>query len=109
MKYNKSEIMKTAWELFRKYEASTLSSSLKRAWAIAKEKNFEESCKELKIVEAVVRHCKVIITISKDGANISGSTFNCKQELKKFGCRWNGKAWTCNYDEGIALIRRYAA
>lgn len=36
MKYNKQRIMKTAWELARKYAGLSFAECLRRAWAVAK-------------------------------------------------------------------------
>lgn len=98
MKYNKSEIMKNAWNLFKRFQnwADPLSFSecLRRAWNAAKQ--FIENTKKLmsngcmKIING--SRLGLIRTVAADyamGWIVTGKTYAARKELKAAGFRWD--------------------
>lgn len=98
MKYNKSEIMKAAWNLYRMFQKCvtklSFSECLRRAWANAKNEN--ETTQKLMSNNC----CKVICgnrlglrrTVVADytmGWIVTGKTYAARKELKSAGFRWD--------------------
>ena len=115
MKYNKSEIMKRAWVLFRMMNSSytksflnyTFSDALKSAWKETK-KVFDKAEKiadamSKRIVEFAKSECFVNITTGVIGGR---STYQNRAIFKKCGFRWQyvgGTAYEYNKD-GFAWV-----
>lgn len=96
-KYNKSEIFKKAWKLVkdsRKWVKKywiTLSEALKRAWRDAKR---EVAFKNLgSYFYGYIEGCRVHFNLGE--GIVSGSTYGCKETLKRYGLKFNGheKYW----------------
>lgn len=98
MKYNKSEIMKNAWNLFKMFQkwADPLSFSecLRRAWNAAKKsienikKLMSNGC--MKIING--SRLGLIRTVAADyamGWIVTGKTYAARKELKTAGFRWD--------------------
>lgn len=116
MKYNRSEIMKSAWNLFKmfcksieKYRLS-FSECLRRAWAEAK---------RTARVEAIIKSngglfrmdigmARVLVNIGD--RIVSGNTYKCKETLKQYGLKFNGseKYWEGTRENITELVRQYA-
>lgn len=108
MKYNRSEIMKNAWKLFRMaqkwVEPETFSWALKRAWAEAKEAIAKHSGKHEVNFGTLMHPISVIVDM--DRLIVSGNTFNCRREIKKYGCKWDAerKVWAGTREQLFALV-----
>ena len=119
--YNKSEIMKDAWRLFKgqktiveKYRVS-FSQCLKKAWNKAKENAKYESV----INDAIVRSENGIMYIKYGvvddctmGWNVFGKTFYNKWEIRRLGFRWSPetKCWyTTDKETAKSFVRYFAA
>lgn len=104
MKYNKSEIMKNAWNLFKMFQkwADPLSFSecLRRAWDNAKrtleatKKLMSNGC--MKVINGV--RLGLRRTVAADyamGWIVTGKTYAAHKELKAAGFRWDpeSKNW----------------
>nr|DAR03199.1 MAG TPA: hypothetical protein [Caudoviricetes sp.] len=98
MKYNKSEIMKSAWNLFKMFQkwADPLSFSecLRRAWDNAKrtleatKKLMSNDC--MKVINGV--RLGLRRTVAADytmGWIVTGKTYAARKELKAAGFRWD--------------------
>lgn len=108
MKYNKSEIMKKAWKLYRMAQKwttpETFAWALKKAWAEAKEVVANHSGKH-EINFGTMMH-PITVIVDMDSLTVSGNTFNCRREIKGYGCKWdaNNKVWTGTRDQLYALV-----
>lgn len=114
-RYNKSEIFKRAWELVKgsrrwvKKYWITLSEALKRAWNEAKkEVESKEKLANLgSYFYGYIEGCRVHFNLG-DGI-VSGSTYGCKETLKRYGLKFNGheKYWEGTTDNVKALAIEY--
>lgn len=98
MKYNKSEIMKSAWNLFKMSQkwadSLAFSECLRRAWNAAK-KSIENTKKLMsngcmKVING--SRLGLIRTIAADytmGWIVTGKTYAARKELKTAGFRWD--------------------
>lgn len=103
MKYNKSEIMKAAWNLFNRFKNCTMKLSfsvcLHRAWEAAK----TTIANAQKLVSGYTRtingvELNVNAALSLSGLRgwvVSGNTYAVRKELKRAGFRWDAanKYW----------------
>ena len=119
-KYNKSEIMKKAWELFRTFQrdVSPLSfgECLSRAWHFAKA-NVARNDRLNRVIEngESVNGCYVrkenAADMGRIGYIITGKTYNFRKELKRFGFRFDGetKCWfTFDRNDAIRFVSAIA-
>lgn len=103
MKYNKSEIMKAAWNLFNQFKNCTMKLSfsvcLHRAWEAAKaaivtaKKVASSYTRAINGVELCI---KASVSLSGiHGWVVSGSTYAARKELKRAGFSWDAanKYW----------------
>lgn len=100
-KYNKSEIFKKAWKLVKdshkwcKKFWISFSEALKRQWKFAKEDAAaKEKLQKLgSYFYGYVEGCRVHFNLSE--GIVSGSTYKCKETLKRYGLKFNGheKYW----------------
>lgn len=100
MKYNKSEIMKAAWNLYKQAQkwVSKLSFSvcLHRAWesaknAIASAQKLAKGCtKMVNGVELSIHHAFSLS--GREGWVITGNTFYARKEIKRAGFTWDAEA-----------------
>lgn len=121
-KYNKSNIMKKAWTIYKGVKASvgvnrTFGSCLKQAWGYAKEEaEKNERLKELEDGSYLERAISgVILRIRKEivagsgrvGYVVYGKSYPVKDKLKKAGFRfdWESKQW---YTESIESASIFA-
>ena len=98
MKYNKSEIMKHAWSLFRMsqkwVDSLAFSECLRRAWDAAK-KDIENTQKLMsngcmKVVNGSrLGLCRTIVADCEMGWIVTGKTYAARKELKAAGFRWD--------------------
>lgn len=113
-KYNKSEIMKGAWNLYRKTQKwvekfrLSFSECLKRSWKAAKEAAKAAEIMAQKYFHIEINGSRVLINIG-DGI-VSGNTYRCKETLKQYGLKFNGteKYWEGNRTSIEELVRNYA-
>lgn len=116
-KYNLSNIMKSAWARFRKYNAPyngkiihTFSSCLKAAWAEAKDAT--------RMFTGVVRNVRVggtvchpiLVNVDMGGLTVTGNTFPVRQLMRELGLAWDGiaKAWTGSRETLNSICCKYA-
>ena len=104
MKYNKSEIMKKAWSLFKMsskwVNSLSFSECLRRAWKSAKAsivtaRSLEhEICKIISGSRLYMRRA-VVACAGVMGWVVFGKTYAARQDLKRMGFRFDGeaKAW----------------
>lgn len=127
MKYNKSEIMKKAWEIFRNnhflyaktpYLLCTFSDALKSAWESAKRnlKKEQEIADKMskRIVELFDGDCFINTVTGVIGGY---STYHHRSTFKKHGFKWqyaggtayefnrDGFAWVGSVDAVCSIIR----
>lgn len=85
MTYNKSEIMKTAWEFVKSMNVS-LSYALKASWERAKQEAKERHVKERK--DNVFYSCRINRTTRECMVLIDGNTYHFRKELRENGFDW---------------------
>lgn len=114
MKYNKSEIMKSAWNLRKMSLKWTtplcFGECLRRAWNKAKD--------AARVFTGIVRNVQVggtlmhpiLVDIDMDNLTITGNTFPVRNMMREFGLDWdkNNKAWTGSRETLNALCVKYA-
>lgn len=114
-KYNRSEIMKAAWYLFRKYNAHgktsyTFAVCLKLAWADAKEaaRVFTGVIRDVKVGGTVCH--PILINIDMDALTVTGNTFPVRQLMRDLGLSWDGiaKAWIGSRETLNSMCCKYA-
>lgn len=99
-KYDKSAVMKKAWEIKRTSKES-FSESLKISWKIAKASLSESITFEFVSGEEM--------TIDMESGIVSGKTYNSRNKIKKdFAGRWDGKNWTVDTSKVIAEMNKFA-
>lgn len=81
MKYNRSEIMRRAWEIKRKNTDCTFSECLKKSWAIAKEDLVVETT-----LQKAVKKAQALID-----SNDYRLTWGVDREVKTFETTQNGE------------------
>lgn len=102
--YNKSEIMKAAWNLFRMSKrwinSLNFSECLRRAWASAKKSaetadRLRHECCKIVCGSVLYLRRAVIAEAGRMGWVVYGNTFPAKKELKRMGFRWDceSKNW----------------
>lgn len=116
-KYNRSEIMKKAWELYKmaqKWSAEyklSFGECLRRSWADAKKvaSTMELIKKQPGLIRMEIGMANVIVNLGD--CIVSGNTYKCKDVLKRYGLFFNGyeKHWEGSREEIIALVKDYAA
>lgn len=108
MKYNKSEIMKAAWALYRKAQkwVSSLSFSecLRRAWANAKQ--YARTFRGYVSIDGVDGKITVDVLFGR----VYGQTYGWRKTLKDFGAVWcsEDKQWALPTDRVQEFCRKYA-
>ena len=116
-KYNKSEIMKNAWNLFKGNkkvaEAYRLSFAecLHRAWEKAKYAVKVDNKLNGRVV-VNDKYSPITMTKNFEEWAVSGKTFAWKKILKDLGFSWDceNKTWyTNNKDVARSFVRAYAA
>lgn len=109
-KYNKSEIMKAAWNLYRmaqKWVGEKLSFAecLKRAWAKAKKIVSYMTGKHTVNMGTMFHQLNIVVDM--DNLTVSGNTFNCKETLKRdYACKWDAenKVWKSDKENLFNLV-----
>ena len=101
MKYNKSEIMKAAWNLYNKFKNGldkfklSFSVCLHRAWEAAKTAiaNAEKLVKGYtRTISGVELNVDAAISLSGiRGWVVSGNTYVVRKELKRAGFKWDAE------------------
>lgn len=122
-KYNLSNIMASAWTLYRKYNANlsrnregkkiihwTFSDCLKTAWANAKN--------AARVFTGLVRNVQVsgtlmhpiLVNVDMDALTVTGNTFPVRQLMREMGLSWDkgNKTWTGDREALNALCVKYA-
>ena len=113
-KYNKSEIMKAAWNLYRTaqkwVDKLSFSECLRRAWANAK--------KAARVFTGIVRNIQVagtlmhpvLVDVDMDRLTITGNTYPVRQMMRDLGLTWDKerKAWAGSREVLNALCVKYA-
>lgn len=99
MKYNKSEIMKAAWNLFKTSQKwvkkLSFSVCLSRAWAAAKKaivvaRTLADRC--TKIIDGVELSLQHAISLSgREGWVVTGNTFPVRKEIRRAGFVWDAE------------------
>lgn len=118
MKYNKSEIMKKAWNLFRMSKKWTtplsFSECLCRAWERAKKAIAEAKAltkEQIKIINGArcYMHRGVIAEAGRMGWNVTGSTYYARKELKRMGFFFDAEArcWATQEQDVAARFMYY--
>lgn len=114
MKYNKSQIMKNAWCLFRKFDGRLcFGKCLSRAWAQAKEDN--EAMARLQNREIDVRVGKSLLTLHRSpiamcgrmGWYLTGNTYPVRKQIKAFGFEWDVEA-RCWFTLDVEVAKKVA-
>lgn len=113
-KYNKSEIMKAAWNLYRTaqkwVDKLSFGECLRRAWANAK--------KAARVFTGIVRNIQVagtlmhpvLVDVDMDRLTITGNTYPVRQMMRDLGLTWDKerKAWAGSREALNALCVKYA-
>ena len=113
-KYNKSEIMKAAWNIYRMaqkwVDKLTFGECLKRAWADAKKaaRVFTGIVKNVQVAGTLAH--PVLVNVDMDNLTITGNTYPVRQMMRELGLDWNAdkKAWTGSRETLNALCVKYA-
>lgn len=113
-KYNMSQIMKDAWNLYRTAQkwVDTLSFSecLRRAWAKAKEnaREFTGIVKNVQVAGTLAH--PVLVNIDMTNLSVTGNTFPARQMFREFGLDWDkdSKAWIGTREQLTTMCRKYA-
>ena len=105
MKYNKSEIMKAAWNLYRKAQkwVNTLrfAECLRRAWSDAKaaaeisaKLDTAEIAKSINGCIVYLRRSAIAMT-GRMGWYLTGNTYPVRKQIKAAGFKWDieARAW----------------
>lgn len=115
MKYNKAEIMRNAWSMFRHSKKTctrplTFGECLSRVWAKAKHdaRTFSGVVRGVAVAGTLCHPVRVDIDL--DDCTVSGNTFNAKQTLKAAGLTWDAKrrVWVGSRETLHALCVKYA-
>lgn len=113
-KYNKSEIMKAAWNLYRTaqkwVDKLSFGECLRRAWANAK--------KAARVFTGIIRNIQVggtlmhpvLVNVDMNMLTITGNTYPVRQMMRDLGLAWDKerKAWTGSREALNALCVKYA-
>jgi hypothetical protein len=94
MRYDKSRVMKRAWEVKKKlYPNKTFSEALKWAWEYEKEEYKYQ--RRIHFKRRVYAEVKVHKKDGRARVVIDGDTYKVKEELKAEGFKWNPEkyAW----------------
>ena len=113
-KYNKSEIMKAAWNIYRMaqkwIDKLSFGECLKRAWAAAKKaaRVFTGIVKNVQVAGTLCH--PVLVDVDMDNLTITGNTYPVRQMMRELGLDWNAdkKAWTGSRETLNALCVKYA-
>lgn len=118
MKYNKKNIMKTAWGFYKHQLPGfnkTFAQCLKEAWASAKA-NVAEA--ERKAANATRKFAGVVkigwgstaIEVNVYNGDVLGKTYSWRKELKEFGAQWcpDERMWSFTPEQAQAFCRKYA-
>lgn len=114
-KFNLSEIMKYAWELFKMYAKSVapknFSECLKKSWKYAKQRadileKLQKDC--MTVVDGCKMYMRrgVIACAGVCGWIVSGKTYYSRKHLKKFGFCFDGESKTW-YTEDINVAENF--
>lgn len=112
--YNKHEIMKAAWNLYRTFQKCVAPLSfgecLRRAWAQAK--------KAARVFTGIVRNVQVagtlmhpvLVNIDMDSLTVTGNTYPVRQMMRELGLNWDAdrKAWIGSREALNALCVKHA-
>lgn len=113
-KFNRSEIMKNAWNLYKmslKWTASLdFGECLRRAWKKAKE--------AIRVFAGIVRNVQVagtlmypvLVDVDMNSLIVTGNTYKAREILKEFGLVWNCeiKAWIGSFEKLNDLCKKFA-
>lgn len=113
-KYNKSKIMKDAWNIYRMaqkwVDKLSFGDCLRRAWAQAK--------KAVRVFTGIVKNVQVagtlahpvLVNVDMDNLTITGNTYPVRKMMRELGLDWNAdkKAWTGSRETLNALCVKYA-
>ena len=113
-KYNLSNIMKAAWNLYRKFQKCVAPLSfgecLKRAWAEAKKaaRVFTGLVSNVQIAGTLMH--PVLVNINMNTLTVTGNTFPVRQMMRDLGLSWDAenKAWTGSRETLNSLCVKYA-
>lgn len=108
MKYNKSEIMKSAWALYRKFQKYvgqlSFGECLRRAWAEAK--------RNARVFSGYVSINAVDgnITVDVLFGRVYGKTYGWRKTLKEWGAIWcpEDREWALPISRTQEFCRKYA-
>lgn len=113
-KYNLSQIMKDAWNLFRMAQKwvnkLSFGECLRRAWVNAKQ--------AARVFTGIIRNVQVggtlahpiLVNVDMDNLEVTGNTYPVRQMLREAGLGWNSiqKAWVGNRETLNALCVKFA-
>lgn len=113
-KFNKSEILKAAWNIFRTaqkwVDKLSFGECLKRAWATAKKaaRVFTGIVKNVQVAGTLCH--PVLVDVDMDNLTITGNTFPVRQMMRERGFDWDAKrkAWTGTREALNALCVEFA-
>lgn len=113
-KYNLSEIMKSAWSLYKMslkwVDSLTFSECLRRAWKAAKEaaRVFTGIVRDVQVAGTLMH--PILVNINMDALTVTGNTYPVRQMMREWGLTWNreNKAWTGSRENLNALCVKYA-
>lgn len=132
MKYNKAEIMKSAWRRYSNekylYErnvrktAPTFSECLKTSWAVAKREAAQAAARRIaaeKAAQAAARKFygmvkigwgKNEIEVNVYNGDVTGNTYKWRNEIKACGGQWcpDDRMWNFTPDQAQEFCRKYA-
>lgn len=120
-KYNLSQIMKDAWHIYRKYNATYLynhqpaqhsfADCLRRSWANAKSaaREFSGLVENVQVAGTLMH--PVLVNVDMDTLSVTGNTYPARQMFREFGLTWDreSKAWTGTRSQLNSLCVKYAA
>ena len=112
MKYNKSEIFKNAWKLFKMsmkwIQKLSFGECLRRAWAEAKEK--VAMAKKIKLGQITIMIDRNALCVNLYNRTVQGNTYHVRKELKSFGLLWNPyeRVWEGTTEQLEKLCSIYA-
>lgn len=112
MKYNKSEIFKNAWKLFKMsmkwIQKLSFGECLRRAWAEAKEK--AAMTNKFKLGQITIMIDRNALCVNLYNRTVQGNTYHVRKELKSFGLLWNPyeRVWEGTTEQLEKLCSIYA-
>lgn len=132
MKYNRSEILKSAWRRYRNERSlyrcggrttePTFGECLKTAWAVAKREVAQAEAAAARRQAEAAKAARTFYGVVKIGwgsnaievnvynGDVLGKTYAWRKELKEFGAQWcpEERMWSFTAHQAQEFCRRYA-